>query len=137
VRRAGIREQRIPSGGGAVLPSVDVRTRLSAPPNCLRNFAQISLCDAQRAASAKNIFRGCAPLDHLVEGRSRIDRGACMRCTEYGRDVTRLHKTRRFFAIRKIVPRVACIDRRLAARGGCAAIESARGRGGKKFAPDC
>jgi len=42
-----------------------MRARRSALLNCLRSFAQISLCDAQSAAPAKNIFRGSCGLDRV------------------------------------------------------------------------
>jgi hypothetical protein len=78
---------------------------------CLRSFAQISLCDAQSAVPAKNIFQGVRAPDPV---RARQQWHACvnrMRCVARRNNATRLHKTRHFFVIAKTKPRIACIDR--------------------------
>jgi len=50
---------------------------------------------------------------------------------------TRLHKTRHFFVIAKIMSHIAWIDRSFSARDGCGARQSGRGQGGKKITPGC
>jgi hypothetical protein len=46
-----------------------MRARRSVLLNCLRSFAQISLCDAQSAVPLKIIFRGSRALDRVRAGR--------------------------------------------------------------------
>jgi len=45
-----------------------MRARRSVLLNCLRSFAQISLCDAQSAVPLKIIFRGARALDRVRAG---------------------------------------------------------------------
>jgi hypothetical protein len=59
---------------------VGMRARPSALLNCLRTFAQISLCDAQSAVPAKIIFRGSRALDRVRAARQRIAGVIRVRC---------------------------------------------------------
>jgi hypothetical protein len=58
VRGTRIANDRSSPATTRIFSFVGVRARRSALLNCLRSFAQISLCDAQSAVPAKNIFRG-------------------------------------------------------------------------------
>jgi hypothetical protein len=77
------RDKQIRAGDDADFSFAGMRARLSMPLNCLRSFAQISLCDAQSAVPAKNIFRG-----------SRVP-GSCLRApaADRQRGVHVLHRT--------------------------------------------
>jgi len=137
----GRRSRSIVRGGGTriakstpatmrIFSFFGMRARRSVLLNCLRSFAQISLCDAQSAVPLKIIFRGSRALDRVRAGRQRIACVPRVRCIAVRRHAKGMHKTRHFFVIAKNKPRIACIDLRFGAHlgWGCKGIRSRTGR---------